>query len=181
MVGALVGHSLVGVADLGGLPTPEPSTGSSILVEHHRCDVAKGILVGPGSRVDDGRRTGHGDYGDGAFVPFEPLIHVVGLPGTYFFVLGDAHSEFGWQADKVGISRPGVTIADVNQAQAQRPAYRRVGAVDDSRPHGRRTDVQPRLLCDGSVHQDYGRFRMAGNLHVPVVHLGLGQAVNGGQ
>ena len=141
MVGALIGHSLVGVADLGGLPTPNPASGAGVLVEHHRGDVIQGVLMGPGSGIDDRRRTGDGDNGDRALVSLEPHIHMVGLPGTDLFVLGDAHPELGRQADEVGVSRPGVAVADIDQAQPQRPADGRVRAVDDTRAHGRSPKV----------------------------------------
>jgi hypothetical protein len=77
VVGALVRDPLVAMAHLGGLPTPEPTAGAGVAVEHHRGDVVQGVLVGPGAGIDDIRRAGHDDHRDGAVIPLKPLVHVV--------------------------------------------------------------------------------------------------------
>jgi hypothetical protein len=106
---------------------------------------------------------------------------VVGLPGTDLLVFGEAHAKLGGQADKVGVAGAGLAIADIDQAQTQSPANSRVGAIDRARSHGCGPDVEPSFLGDGAIHQDHGRFGMAGDLHVPVVHLRLGQTVDGSE
>ena len=106
---------------------------------------------------------------------------MVGWPGTDFLVFRDTHSEFGGQADEIGVSRPGFAIAYIDQAQTQRPPNGGVGAVDHPRSHCRGRKVDPRLLGDGPVDQNQRRLGMSRYLHVPVVHLGLGQGVDGGE
>ena len=117
--------------------------------------------MGFGSGVDDRRRTRHGHHGNGALVPPETTVHMVGLPGAYLFVLCDAHPEFGRQSDEVWVSGARVAVADVDQTQAQSPSDGGVGAIDDAWAHGRCPEVDPCLLGDGSVYQNNWRFGMA--------------------
>src|SRR5262245_15096463 len=102
----------------------------------------QGVLGAPGTGIDDRRGASHDDHGDGAVVPLEALVYVVGLPGTDLLVFGEAHSELGWQADEVGVSGASLAIANIDQAQAQCSANGCVGAINDTRAHGRSPDIE---------------------------------------
>ena len=130
--------------------------------------------MGLGTRVDDGRWAGHRYYCNRAFIPFESPVHMVRLPRTGLFVLGDTHPKLGWQSDEVRVACSGVTISDVYQTKTESPADSGIRAIDHARPHRRSTKVNPCLLRDGTVHQDYRSFCMSRDLHIAVIHLRLG-------
>ena len=178
MIWALIRHPLVAVSHLGGWPTPDPCPRPGMAVKHHRGDVVECLLRASGPGVDDRGGPGHRHHGHGAVIRLEPLIDVVRRPGAGVFVFRQTHAELGRQADEVGIACPGFAVADIDQTQTQGSANRRIGAIDHPRPHRRGPRVDPGPFGNRSIHQDDRRFRMAGDLHVPVVHLGLGQAVN---
>ena len=120
-------------------------------------------------------------HGDSALVRAEPPVYVVGLPGAALFVLGDAHTELGGQADEVGVAGPGLAVADVDEAQAQSAPDGGVGLVDHAGAHGRGAAVDAGSGGDGPVDQDQGSLGVARHLHIPVVHLRLGDALQSRQ
>ena len=135
------------------------------------------VLGLAGGGVKHIRGPGHSYHGHGAVVGAEPPVHVIGLPGTELFVLGNAHSELGGQPNEVWVAGPGLAVPDVDKAQSQGAPDGGVGLVDHTGAHGRSTGVDSCLGGDWPIDQYQWRLGVAGHLHIPVVHLRLGDAL----